>query len=111
MTGAIAQKWAALGGVGYGRGLPLQTESSTPGGGGRFAHFDGGWSIYWTPGTGAHVVEGAIRYQWSLLGWERSRLGFPTSDEYSVPGGRRSDFQFGSMTWTAASNAVTVTYR
>jgi stage II sporulation protein D len=51
-------------------------------------------------------VRGAIRARWAQLGWENSRLGFPTSDEYAIPGGRRSDFQGGYITWTPATGAV-----
>jgi hypothetical protein len=63
------------------------------------------------PFAGAHEVQGAIRDRWKALGWERSRLGYPTRDEYAVTGGRRSDFQHGSITWTAKTGATTVTYR
>jgi uncharacterized protein with LGFP repeats len=63
-------------------------------------------SIYWTPGTGAHEVYGRIRERWSALGWERSYLGYPTSGEFSVPGGRQNDFQHGYVRWYAANNSV-----
>ena len=68
-------------------------------------HFQGG-SVYWSPATGAHEVHGAIRDRWAELGWENSALGFPTSDEYGIDGGRRSDFQNGSITWTPSGGAV-----
>ena len=35
------------------------------------------------------------------LGGTGSWLGFPTSDEYDVPGGRRSDFENGYIFWDA----------
>ena len=41
---------------------PVTDETGTPDGVGRFNHFEGG-SIYWTPGTGAKEVHGAIRDQ------------------------------------------------
>jgi cell wall-associated NlpC family hydrolase len=34
-------------------------------------------------------------------------LGYPTSNEYAVPGGRRSNFQFGYVTWTPSTGART----
>ncbi|WP_442928867.1 LGFP repeat-containing protein, partial [Modestobacter sp. VKM Ac-2980] len=40
------------------------------------------------------------------LGWENSTLGFPTTNEYSVDGGRRSDFQNGYITWTPSGGTV-----
>ncbi len=62
--------------------------------------------MYWTPTTGAHEVRGAIRDTWGRMGAERSWLGHPISDEYAVAGGQRSDFQGGSLMWTAASGRV-----
>jgi uncharacterized protein with LGFP repeats len=79
----------------------------TPDGVGRFAHFSNA-SIYWTPATGAHVVQGDIRNHWAKLGWEKSHLGYPTSDEYDIPGGRRSEFEHGTISWQADSNTVSI---
>ena len=61
--------------------------------------------------TEAHEVQGAIRSKWADLGWERSRLGYPTSDEVAVPGGRRNTFQHGSITWVAATGALQAVFR
>ncbi|MCW2713141.1 MAG: hypothetical protein JWN88_188 [Frankiales bacterium] len=107
VRGAIRGKWSGLGWENGLLGFPVTDELGTPDGSGRFNHFQGG-SIYWTPATGAHEVHGAIRQRWAGLGWERGALGYPTSDEYSVPGGRRSDFQKGSITWDASSGVTTV---
>ncbi|HEV2780332.1 MAG TPA: PQQ-dependent sugar dehydrogenase [Actinophytocola sp.] len=54
-----------------------------------------GASIYWHPSTGAFAVYGPIRQRWAGLGWERSYLGYPTSDVLTVPDGRRMNFQYG----------------
>ena len=54
---------------------------------------------------------GAIRAKWSSLGWERGRLGYPTTDEYAVAAGRRNGFQHGTITWVAATGALQVVYR
>ncbi|MCF6511873.1 hypothetical protein E9564_08740, partial [Blastococcus sp. MG754427] len=67
--------------------------------------FQGG-SIYWSPDTGAHEIHGPIYDTWATLGWENSALGFPTSDEYDIDGGRRSDFQNGYITWTPSDGTV-----
>jgi uncharacterized protein with LGFP repeats len=40
------------------------------------------------------------------MGWERGWLGYPTSDEYSVPVGRAEDFESGSLTWSASTGRV-----
>jgi glucose/arabinose dehydrogenase len=106
VVGAIYGAWARAGWEGGRLGFPTTDETVTPGGAGRFNHFERG-SVYWSPATGAHVVEGEILRRWAALGWEQSYLGFPTSDEYAVPGGRRSDFQGGSVTWDAATGQVT----
>ena len=47
---------------------------------------------------------------WASLGWERSRLGYPTTDEFSVTGGRRSTFQHGYIFWNATTRVTTVFY-
>jgi uncharacterized protein with LGFP repeats len=86
-------------------GYPTTDETGTPDGVGRFNHFEHG-SIYWTPETGAHEVHGAIRDCWAQMGWERSELGYPTSDEHDIPGGRASRFQRGEITWTPQGGPV-----
>ncbi|NIH83792.1 uncharacterized protein with LGFP repeats [Amycolatopsis granulosa] len=84
----------------------------TPDGTGRYNHFSlaAGASVYWTPSTGAHAVQGAIRDKWAALGWETSALGYPTSDEYGVTGGRRNNFQHDYITWFSANGTTQVTY-
>ena len=99
VQGAIRIKWEQLGGEGSFLGLPTTDELPTPDGVGRFNHFQGG-SIYWTPQTGAHEVHGAIRDRWQSMGWETSRLRYPTSDERGMSRGRYSQFQGGSILWT-----------
>ena len=104
--GDIRLKWARFGGGRSFLGYPLTDETGTPNRRGRFNHFEHG-SIYWTPTTGAHEVHGAIRDKWASLGWERSRLGFPTSDEKAVPNGRGriSEFEGGVIIWTPEGGA------
>ena len=98
---AIGNKYASLGGPGGFLGHPVTEELATPDGVGRFIHFQGG-SIYWSPRTGAHEVHGAIRDKWASMGWERSHLRYPTTDELPGPAanGRQSGFQGGSISWT-----------
>jgi len=108
--GAIRGHWEALGWEAGPTGYPLTDERATPDGVGRYNHFTGGdgASIYWTPTTGAQLVHGAIRNRWASMGWERSSLGYPTSDEYAVPGGRRSNFAHGSLTYRFSDGAILV---
>ncbi len=108
--GLIRSKWASLGWECSFLGFPLTDETTTPDGVGRFNHFQGG-SVYWTPATGAHEVHGSIRSLWASLGWERSRLGYPTTDEL-VWGttGRVSYFQGGRIYWTPTVGAFVIYY-
>jgi hypothetical protein len=106
--GFIRDRWAALGWEAGVCGYPITDENGCPDGVGRFNHFNKNCSIYWTPSTGAHQVGGAIKDRWAQLGWERSSLGYPTSDEYAIAGGRRNDFQHGTITFNSATGAVTV---
>ena len=110
VQGLIRAHWAALGWERGVLGFPISNESATRTPGGRYNNFTGG-SMTWSASTGAHEVNGAIRAQWMKLGADGGRLGLPTTDEYSVAGGRRSDFVHGSVVWLAATNRTTVTYR
>jgi hypothetical protein len=107
VLGAIRQAWRASGAENGPLGFPRTDESPTPVKPGAFSHFEGG-SAYWSPHTGAHLVHGAIRTRWAEMGWESSWLGFPVSSEHDVPGGRRSDFEGGSIVWDAASGLTRV---
>lgn len=106
IRGDIYQKWLKLGGLSF--GVPSTDELPTPDGIGRFNHFNNGTaSIYWTPTTGACAVCGDIRKRWESLGWEKSYLGYPTTDEVDFPeGGRANSFQHGDIYWWADTGAV-----
>lgn len=103
----IDDKYAALGGGSGFLGAPAGPELPTPDNSGRYRHYSGG-SIYWSPQSGAHEVHGLIRDKWAQLGWERSSLGYPTSDEEPLGGssGRVSRFQRGRIEWTPQGGAV-----
>jgi len=108
--GAIRGHWESLGWEAGPTGYPTTDERTTPDGVGRYNHFTGGdgASIYWTPATGAQLVHGAIRNQYASMGWELSSLGYPVSDEYAVPGGRRSNFAHGSITYRFSDGAILI---
>ena len=105
--GRIRDRWAQLQWEAGPLGYPITDETPAPDGVGRYSVFERG-SIYWTPATDAHEVRGRIRDKWAELGWEAGELGYPISGEYDVEGGRRSDFERGSITWTAATDELTV---
>jgi LGFP repeat len=105
--GAIFEKWKMLGQVAW--GFPFTDECKTSNGMGCYNHFrkfglndqNEDLSIYWTPFTGPRAVGGTIRKRWATLGWDRSYLGYPVSDEldffdsHTGRKGRISYFQHG----------------
>jgi hypothetical protein len=102
----IAQKYENYTGP-YGiLGDSPSPETVAPDGIGHFQNFQGG-SIYWTPSTCAWEVHGSIRDEWSSLGWEKSVLGYPVTDESVTSDviGRYNDFQYGSIYWTPLTGA------
>ena len=104
--GLIRARWSSLGWEKSFLGYPLTDESKCPDGVGRYNHFQGG-SIYWSPSTGAWEVHGAIRNKYSLLGWERSFLRYPLTNENTCPDGigKYNHFQGGSIYWSPATGA------
>jgi len=104
--GDIAIKWQSLGGQKGFLGAPLTNETAAPDGVGRYNHFEHG-SIYWRPNSKAFEIHGFIRDKWASLGWERSFLGYPLSDELGTGDGRGriSSFQHGAIVWTAETGA------
>ncbi len=75
--------------------------------GGMFQHYQNG-SIYIGNDVGvACVIKGMIRDKWASLGWERSFLGYPTTDELVTPDGigRYTHFQYGSIYWYPGAGA------
>jgi uncharacterized protein with LGFP repeats len=102
----IDVKYATFGGSGGWLGAPTFDEALAPDSVGHFRHYRYG-SIYWTSQTGAWEVHGRIRDKWSSLGWERSFLGYPLTDETpSTDGiGRYNHFQGGSVFWSPSTDA------
>ncbi len=106
--GAIGHRWAATGGVDGPLGYPTSPERSI--GSGRVQTFQGG-SVYWSGGTGAHLVTGAIAATWQAYGGATGALGFPTSDELPGPGtvGRVSHFEGAVLYWSPAARTRLLT--
>ena len=117
VNGAILSRYLALGGPKSVLGFP--TSDWTPAGDNRgwYNTFKGGGAIYWTPHTDAHEIYGNIYAQWTLLGRERSWLGYPITGEQ--PGGsgsgieRISAFEHGFATWNTRGDGRngTIAYR
>ncbi|WP_370949002.1 RICIN domain-containing protein [Amycolatopsis sp. cg5] len=67
-------------------------------------------AIYYTQATGAKLVYGSIRGKYNEIGAEKSWLGYPTSDEFDLPKGRRNTFQSGRIDFSNDGGA-TVAYK
>ena len=104
----VTAYYQKLGGSGSYLGPP--TSAVYPVAGGRAQDYRNG-SIYWSQATGAHAVRGTILTRYKAVGGPGGRLGFPTSDEYAVSGGQRSNFTGGTITWTQRTGATQVVYR
>ena len=99
--GAILARYLSFGGPTGWLGFPTSDElPCRPGG--RESDFQGG-RVYWLLVTGAHEVHGAILARYLSFGGPTGWLGFPTSDELPVTGGRESDFQGGRVYWSPAT--------
>jgi len=107
----ILNKWLQTGGekgsLGCARSNENEAGRSPRGTSGRYALFNGGVIIWTRDGTNAgrsFEVHGCIASLYQQMGGTNSWLGFPISDEYSVPGGRRSDFEGGFIFWDAKTS-------
>jgi uncharacterized protein with LGFP repeats len=108
LWGSIDAHLVELGGV-RAVGYPLHQPVPAGPAGSLYVQFTGVSSMYASPATGAHLVLGGIRDRWRALGAEWGRLGLPTSDERSAPGGARmSEFQGGVVYWGPATGAHAV---
>ncbi len=106
MHGEIVKKWIRIKDNLKVLGYPKTDEMITPDKVGRYNHFQYG-SIYWSPNTGAHEVHGEILKKWAELGYEKSYLGYPVSDEMVTPDktGRYNRFERGTIYWTPSKGA------
>lgn len=109
VVGEIRRTWHAAGWATGGLGLPTTSERAGPSSS-RQNRFQNG-DVHWSPTTGAHVVFGGICQYWWSLGGPSSWLGLPISGEYAVPGGRRSDFVGGSITYVYATGTMVTSKR
>ena len=94
--GAIGKKYGELGTATSALGYPTGGEIAIKGG--FFQPFENG-NIYWSAGTGAHVIYyGDIFDEWGKRGYEQGELGWPVSDMKDIrAGGLTIDFQHGTL--------------
>lgn len=105
VRGAIAERYAALGGPGGALGYPVSDEVPTADGRARISRFTGG-VVVWSPAAGAVEVRGGVAQRWAQLGGERSYLGLPVRPERITPWGRRAEFERGRIDWYRGSGRV-----
>lgn len=104
--GAILWRYAVLGADGSVLNVPTSGELAARLPGARVSNFVGG-RIFWSSGTGAQEVYGAIGMRYAQLNSELSVLGLPTSGELAgaKPGSRYNTFQRGRIYWSGATGA------
>jgi hypothetical protein len=108
--GAIEFVYALLGGCGSVLGPPTGNEGGAQDGVGRFNHFAFG-SIFSSPATSIHEIHGAIHGHYAAMGFERSALGYPTSNELTCAdgNGKYGRFEHGAIYFTFFTGAHAVT--
>ena len=105
MHSEFETKYEQLGGSAGFLGEPTSEIRLCPDERGLYRHFQGG-SLYWYDGQ-IYEIHGAIRDKWAELGWERSSLGYPISDEAAFSeDGRVSAFQNGLIYWWPDTGAI-----
>ena len=105
----VAKKWLDTGGETGILGTPISGLVQVSGGG-EAAQFQNG-SIFTSLAGQAVAVIGKIFEQFMALGGEDGELGLPTTDEYPVPGGLRTDFENGSLIFNELTGIVTTVIR
>ncbi|MGW0040948.1 N-acetylmuramoyl-L-alanine amidase [Rhodococcus sp. NPDC003348] len=101
----IAQKWIAEGGDTGRLGAALTGELPAKAGN-LLVKFANG-VISTSPNGGVWTVLGKIYETWQQSGLDAGSLGLPISDEYSVPDGKRADFEQGSLIFNEVTGVVT----
>ncbi len=105
VKGAILTRYLSLGGPAW--GYPTTDEAAMSDATGYISHFTGARSIVWHRTVGARVIRDPIRAKWASLGWQRSCLGYPSTDELTVSVGRQVNFQRGgAIVWNTRTGVV-----
>ncbi|MBF6171162.1 LGFP repeat-containing protein [Nocardia blacklockiae] len=107
VAGPVLAKYTEMGGPTGTLGEPTGAAVSGPDGG-SCQEFTAGL-ICSSEKTGSHVVWGDIRQEWENSGGVNSKLGYPTTDEKDIAGGKESDFTGGTISWNASDRKTTVT--
>jgi hypothetical protein len=91
--------------------LPKEGTRTLPENRGLVQIFDGG-VIYWSGDTGAHELHnGPILNTYARLGYEKSQLGFPITDESpALREGKYNHFQSGAIYWAPELDGAYAVY-
>jgi eukaryotic-like serine/threonine-protein kinase len=108
--GPILAKWESLTNAQKkDLGGPYDNEKNTADNTGVYQQFDGGVLIYRNGGP-VYFVWGKIRDAWNDNHASQGKLGYPTSDEQTLPDGSvKSTFEHGTITWIQGDETATVT--
>ncbi|MFI1915915.1 N-acetylmuramoyl-L-alanine amidase [Nocardia sp. NPDC020380] len=102
---SVARYWNQEGGANGPLGQP-KSEPVATADGGQYAQFVNGY-VYSTPDGQVFAVVGKILERFLQLGAGAGVLGLPTSNEYPVPNGARTDFQHGALLFDKVTGIVT----
>jgi uncharacterized protein with LGFP repeats len=106
LAGSILQKYVSLDpATKTGLGKPTGNEEKEPNGG-VMQMFDGG--VICSHQAQAYLVWGKILDKWNELGGSLGKLGFPTADETTIPGGgKQQTFEHGTVSWKPGDAGAT----
>lgn len=107
IKGRILAEWNSIGKADGPVGLAVSEENCHIRGGCFQIYEKERGHIYWSPATDAHFVRGEIFREWGRMGWETSRMGFPTGPEACglVRGGCFQTYQDGAIYWSHGTGA------
>jgi uncharacterized protein with LGFP repeats len=102
---AILGKYRETGGKRGWLGMPISQQLPGPNGG-QYSRFQFG-VIYWSPRSGAHIVQGDIWLAFEFDGGgPGGPLGYPVSDQKTVPGGLQTEFEHGTITYSDGQSHI-----
>ncbi|MDL9948979.1 hypothetical protein QSJ19_26045 [Gordonia sp. ABSL11-1] len=107
VCGLIRDKYNQLSGPNSFLTFPKSNELTNPDRVGKRSEFLGG-NIYWHPSVTARPVAHDFLAKWGDHGYESGFLKYPTTDEIVMPGGRRQEFQGGTIYYSPQGGAHNV---
>lgn len=103
MDANIFSYWNGKGGLKSYLGMPTGNAKTLNGGVSQA--FKGG-TVFWSKKTGAHGIKnGVFLSKYAALKYEQSKLGFPTSEEQTISGGKSQVFEHGQIHWSSKTGA------